>query len=165
LPLLNSTFISHSSESSISQTLSSLLESKKTERNPSDSLRAGIAIWVYKYNNTQIDETPLAEYDSVNQASKSTGHGRPTIHKYLDTNVPVNGLLYYSKPLTDFELAFSLASEINDCFTLDQNTPKKVWVYEAKTLELVNGKPFDSMGEAAKFTDVGFDTVSHFLDT
>lgn len=165
-PLLNSTFISKSTETDIAQTLSSLLISKKNQLDPSDSLRTpAITVWVYKYNKTQIDKTPFAEYTSVAQASKSSGHGRPTISKYLDTNVPVRGLLYYSKPLTDFEQAFNLAMEMSEGFTLDPNIPKKVWAYEAKTLQLLNGKPFDSIGKVAKFTDLGFCSVSQCLDT
>lgn len=97
LPLLNSAFISRVTESSITQTLSSLLDSKIVI--PLGSTPGlGLAILVYKLYATYIDNMPLAEYQSVNQASIATGISRATITRYLNTNVPLKGLLYYSYP-------------------------------------------------------------------
>jgi hypothetical protein len=47
--------------------------------------------------------------------------------------------------------AFNIAKVIKERFTLDSKVPKKVWPYDAKTLQLINGQPFDSIGKAADF--------------
>ena len=46
------------------------------------------------------------------------------------------------------------------------NVSQKVWVYNARTLELVNGKPFISKGggEAARFGSALLKTVIYFMD-
>ena len=87
LPLLNSSFISYGSETAIAQTLSSLLKSKKTAA-PESRQGLGLSIFVYKLCASCIDKTAVAKYNSVNQASMSTGNARATIVKYLNTNVP-----------------------------------------------------------------------------
>lgn len=165
LPLLNSAYTSYGSETSIVQTLRSLLESKKIAA-ISSTQGLGIAIWVYKLYETYIDKTPVAKYSSVNQASKSTGNARATIAKYINTNVPLKGLLYYSNPLTAFDQAFKVAKEVVKSlnFKLNHSAAIKVWAYNARTLELINGKPFSSIGEAARFFDLLLKTVMYFLD-
>lgn len=123
LPLLNSTLISHTSETSITQSLSDLLESRKIVAGKPNlaylpppggeiclpSVRRGtlhglsIAIWVYKMYDRYIDKTPVAKYDSISQASNISGNDRGTIISYLNSNVPLKGLLYSSNPIIDFE--------------------------------------------------------------
>lgn len=127
LPLLNSAFISYGTETSIAQSLSNLLESKRTTAiNSSQGL--GLAIWVYKLYDTYIGKTPVAEYQSVNQASISTGNARATIGRYLNTNVPLKGLLYYTNPLTAFDEAFKVTKGIleNLNLKLNHSAPIKV---------------------------------------
>lgn len=126
----------------------------------------GLSIWVYKLCELYIDKIPVAKYASINQASLSTGISRGTIVKYLNTNVPLKGLLYYSSSLTAFEKAFEVAKGVveNLNFKLSHSAPIKVWAYNARSLELINGKPFISIGEAARFLGLLLKTIMHFLD-
>ena len=165
LPILNSAFISHGTETSIAQTLSNLLDSKRTTATNS-SQGLGLAIWVYKLYETYIGKTPVAEYQSVKQSSISTGNARATINRYLNTNVPLKGLLYYTHPLTAFDEAFKVAKGVleNLNLKLNHSASIRVWVYNAITLELINGKPFNSIGEAARFFDILLKTITYFLD-
>lgn len=163
LPILNTAYTSQGSETSVVQTLSSLLESKKPGAlNSSQGI--GITIWVYGICKKYIDKTPVAKYSSVNQASKSTGTARATIIQYLNTNVPLKGLLYYSNPLTAFDSAFKVASDAVESLSLHHSAAKKVWAYNAITLELINGKPFSSIGEASRFFELLLNTVLYFID-
>lgn len=147
LPLLNSAYVSYGSETSITQRLSDLLEARKAAggkvlKSPGIS----IAIWAYKLYDTYIDKIPAAKYASVNQASNATSSDRTTLRNYINTSVPFKGFLYFSKPITEFELTFNKAKEAMAKFKLNPSAPKKVWAYDAKTLELIEGKPFDSVG-------------------
>jgi len=45
---------------------------------------------------------------------------------YLDTNVPIKGLLFYTRPLEDFDTAFNLAIRAYSELNIDGNMAKKV---------------------------------------
>lgn len=61
--------------------------------------------------------------------------------------------------------AFNIAKVIKERFTLDSKVPKKIWPYDAKTLQLINGQPFDSIGKAADFIYREFWIVLYFIDS
>lgn len=83
---------------------------------------------MYQYGlmkGTHIDKT-FIKYDSINQASIGQTIARFTIDRYLDTNVPTKNFLYYSKPITDFNLAFNLAKRASNTLEIDGKIAKKV---------------------------------------
>lgn len=87
LPLLNSAFISRTTEHKIFATLTSILESKK----PAGSLEKPYTrrqIWIYKFKDSTILPEGV-EYANVSKARLATGAGPQTIKKYIDTNVPL----------------------------------------------------------------------------
>ena len=151
--------------------MSGILKAKKfsvVELNK-DSLY--IPIWVYNYNDTHIQET-FVKYDSIYKAYESTKIPRSAISKYLNTNVPIKGLLYYSNPIVDLNLKFQLVNKTLQELSLNPsmnlyfagNLPKKVWVYSYKTAKLVNGKPFSLIEQVAKFLDTTHKVVRDKID-
>ena len=52
---------------------------------------------MYKLCTTHIEKT-FVKYDSINKASKGTGPSRDSIQRYLNTNVPIKGFLFYTSP-------------------------------------------------------------------
>lgn len=72
-----------------------------------------------------------------------------------------NGYYLFSKPLTNKELENLLK------FNLSGYTPGgvKIWVYNADTLELINGLPFKSKREVCSYFNVTYTTLVRHLDT
>jgi len=168
LPLLNSTFFSHFSETAIFQTLSSVLKTKQSlvKNNLSKNNGTRVSVWVYKLLNTNID--PLfVKYTSMSEACKGTGIARDTIRRYLDTNVPTKGLLFLSKALENLDSSFKLVKKASEGLTIDVNIPKQVWIYtiSKNKLILVNSQPFRSIGLAAKYLGATHDIVNYFKDS
>lgn len=88
LPLLNSSFISSTTEYQTFETLTSILKSKKPGNSRlEDSPFTRIRIWVYKFKDSTILPDGV-EYANVSRAKLATGAAPQTIKKYLDTNVP-----------------------------------------------------------------------------
>ena len=164
LPLLNSTFNSNFNEKMIFQTLSDVLKSKQCEIPKSPGCSA--EIWVYKYSNTHIDRS-FMKYASTSEACRHTGLARSTINRYLDTNVPTKGLLFFSKPLADFNISFSLAKKAEKELSLDPTIAKKVWVNTVgdKNIILVNNQPFNSRELTAKFLNTTHNVIRYFMDS
>lgn len=180
LPLLNSTFLSKYSETAIFQTLRNILLSKKPGAGSSEGQAAGeditygiskgrtlkVAVWVYKLCATHIDKS-FVKYDSINKAWQGSGPSRETIQMYLDTNVPIKGLLFYTRPLEDFDTAFDLAIRAYSELNIDGNIAKKVWVYHMvnDTVVLVNNQPFPSREQVAKFFNTATNAVLYYIDS
>lgn len=174
LPLLNSTFSSNFSDSNIFETLTSKLKAQKYANSDvsidiSDGKYKGVQIWNYKLLETKIDEQ-FIKYSSINNASSALGIGRSTINLYLDTNVPIKELLFFSKPIEDFSKSFELANKLKDELNLNSNISKKVWVYsidasQENKLVLVNDQPFNSRESAAKFLETTHKVVRYFMDS
>lgn len=176
LPLLNSTFSSNFSETAIFESLTQKLKSLKSinVNSPSyppggdqdKSIYYGLTLWVYKLLNTHIDPT-YVKYSSLNKASQKTGIARQTLTLYLNTNVPTNGFLIFSKPLGDLDSSFKLAKKAIEELNLDSTKPKKVWVYTVKEnkVVLVNNEPFNSRGLVANFLCTTHAVVRYFMDS
>ena len=143
LPLLNTTFSSKFTESAIYSSLTSKLAALKSTP---DSYVSGqpIPVYMYEVYETYIDEI-CVKYSSITEASSSEKIARGTLGMFRDTNVPFRNKLYYSKPIIDFELTFNLFKTASSDLNLNSNIAKQVWVYNAKTLELIKGSPFPSV--------------------
>lgn len=169
LPLLNSTFQSKFSESAIFQSLSSLLLSKKPleeQTSNGTNSRLNVTVWVYKFCTTHVEKT-FIKYDSINKASKGTGPSRDSIQRYLNTNVPIKGFLFYTSPIVDFDAAFNLAKSSFGELKIDSNISKKVWVYVIKNdkVILVNNQPFPSREQTAKYLNTIGNTIRYYIDS
>jgi len=163
LPILNSNFNSNKSELVIYKTLSDILITKQLKLEFSSKYSEGISIWAYKYLGTII-EKEFVKYDSINKANIGTSISRDTLAKYLNTNIPIKNLLFYSKPINDYSLTLNLVKESSLGLTIDSNIAKQVWVYKAKTGELVNNKPFSSREQTAKFLNIRHNQVKYYVD-
>ena len=166
LPLLNSTFSSKLSETVIFETLTSKLKNLKLNNNIPDTCDySGFDIWVYNLLSTQIDPS-FVRYSSLNKASRELRIGRQTLTQYLDSNVPYNGLLFFSKPLEDLDTSFKLATQAKYELNLDSTQAKPVWVYTVSNnkVELVNNEPFISRGKAALFLGTSHNVVRYYMD-
>uniref|UniRef100_UPI002000D988 hypothetical protein n=1 Tax=Exserohilum turcicum TaxID=93612 RepID=UPI002000D988 len=140
LPLLNTTFSSKFTESAIYSSLTSKLAALKSTPHSYVSGQP-IPVYMYEVYETYIDEV-CVKYSSITEASSSEKIARGTLGMFRDTNVPFRNKLYYSKPIIDFELTFNLFKTASSDLNLNSNIAKQVWVYNAKTLELIKGSPF-----------------------
>jgi len=174
--LLNSTFNSNFSETSIYDTLKSFLKSKQeafTKENLTDIRlnsysysTLSIEVLVYTYNEISIDQT-YKKCASISEACKLTGIARQTISAYLDTNVPIKGLLLFSKPIKDFNLVLCLVEESKKTLPLNNLESKPVWVYciDNDKVLLVNNEPFKSRELTAKFLNTSHNIVRYYMDS
>lgn len=122
-------------------------------------------IWVYKYFESHIEKA-FKKFPSMLLASKNTGRDRGTIRRFMDTNIPIRGLLFYSSPIVDLDRAFLLAKGSLNELKIDPSLSKKVWVYTIVNGDviLVNSKPFPSVGETARFLDTSYYRVKVHMD-
>lgn len=183
LPLLNSTFNSNFSETSVYETLRSILKSKQealtkeklTEIRLNSYPALSIEVLVYNYNGINIDKN-YRNFISISEACKHTGIARQTISVYLDTNVPINprggrlrsGLLFFSKPIEDLKLALNLVKESEKSLPLSNLESKPVWVYYIDSnnkVLLVNNEPFKSRELTAKFLNTSHNVVRYYMDS
>lgn len=163
LPLLNTTFSSAFSESAIYANLTSKLATLKLKSDPHTNGKA-IPVYVYDINDKHIDINHI-KYDSITKASHLEKVAGGTLAIFLNTNVPFRNKLYYSKPILDLDLTFSLVKTSSNGLNLDSNIAKEVWVYDAKTLDSVKGSPFPSKSQASASIGVSRNVISYFLDT
>jgi len=163
LPLLNTTFSSSFSETQIYETLTNKLLNLK---NNSVIYENGKSKEVYVYNilKDHIDSN-YNKYKSIAETSQGQKIARGTISLYMDTNIPFKGKLYYSNPIFHLKEIFDLVKNISNELNLNSNIAKKVWAYDAKTLELIKGSPFISKSQASKVLSISRDVISYFIDT
>ena len=158
LPLLNTVFKSNFSDSQIYETLYSKLKAKQQNLDYKNK-HIGIFIYVYTYNNDQINNN-YTKYDSINTLSKEIYVARDTIKRYLNTNVPYKNYLFYTKVLHDFDLINNLICKAKKGLDLNKTLPKKVLVYSVSGEML----QFDSKEEAARFLNVQARTITNHID-
>ena len=164
LPLLNSTFNSNFSETSIYDTLKSVLKSKQealtkeklTDIRLNSYPTLSIEVLVYNYNGISIDQN-YRKCASINEACKLTGVARQTISAYLNTHVPIK----------DFNLALNLVKESEETLPLNNLESKPVWVYyiDNDKVLLVNNEPFKSRELTAKFLNTSHSIVRYYMDS
>ena len=172
--MLNSTFNSNFSETSIYDTLKSVLKSKQealtkeklTDIRLNSYPTLSIEVLVYNYNGISIDQN-YRKCASINEACKLTGVARQTISAYLNTHVPIKGLLLFSKPIKDFNLALNLVKESEETLPLNNLESKPVWVYyiDNDKVLLVNNEPFKSRELTAKFLNTSHSIVRYYMDS
>lgn len=163
LPLLNTSFVSNHSESIIFNSLYDILKTKRFEAELPNNPYEGISIYVYKYSDTFIDNTP-ENWNSVYKASKKTGISRASINMYLNTNVPYRGLLFYTNPIQNFESTYDLVKNATKDLKLDHNIAKEVWVYSSSPEGDIQGQSFPSREKVAKFLNISTNLVRYHID-
>ena len=73
--------------------------------------------------------------------------------------------MYYGNPIFNLKEIFDLVKNISNELKLNSNIAKKVWVYDAKRLELIKGSPFVSKTQPSKVLSISRDVISYFIDT
>ena len=74
---------------------------------------------------THIEKT-YEKYFSLSEASKATGRDRGTIRIFLDTNVPIKGYLFFTRPILDFDQSFIKAKGYLSEIQIDPSLPVEV---------------------------------------
>jgi hypothetical protein len=126
-------------------------------------LNSNIAKQVWAYNAKTLELIKGSPFPSKSQASTSIGVSRNVITYFIDTwkAEGVKGTYLFSRPLG----AKEVESLIESSQRLELGNKIKVWVYDTKTLELVNNSPFSSLLSAANHFKVNYRTISRHLDT
>ena len=121
-------------------------------------------VYVYEIMSDHISNE-YNKYRSIIEASKIQKIARGTISRYIDTNVPFRGKLYYTKPITDMMETFNLVKNVSNDLKINSNIATNVWAYDAKTLELIKGSPFFSKTQASKAIGISRNVINYFIDT
>lgn len=126
-------------------------------------LNSNIAKQVWAYNAKTLELIKGSPFPSKSQASTSIGISRNVITYFIDTwkAEGVKGTYVFSRPLE----AKEVESLIESSQRLELGNKIKVWVYDTKTLELINNSPFSSLLSAANHFKVNYRTISRHLDT
>lgn len=170
LPILNTTFSSSYVESAIYTSLTNKLISLKSKNyNPKDTntqiSNKPITIFVYSFDEDKGINSIYDKYNSMAEASKIEKIAYNTLLLFRDTNVPFRGKLYYTKTIIDFNsILDQIKNNLKDV-KIYSNIAIKVWAYDAKTLTLLEGSPFQSKSQAANHIGISRDVVNYFLDT
>jgi hypothetical protein len=125
LPCLNTVFQSKITAKSVNRSLYKLFLSERQNLYKKPQRRTGVLIWVYKILQTQIEKT-YAKYPSIVKASEATGRDRGTIRTFLDTNVPIKGYLFFTRPILDFDKSFIKAKGYLSEINIDPSLPVEV---------------------------------------
>ena len=162
LPLLNSVFSSSITETAIYSTLKDKLDTLRVSKSTPTS--KNIPIYVYDIDDKGINKA-FVLFKSMSEASLSLGINIASINQYRNTSIPYRGKLFYTEPITDFNQVFSSSKLNTPSGLVNKVVAIKVWCYDAKTLELIKGSPFDSKVKASKALGIRRSVIDYFLDT
>lgn len=76
-----------------------------------------------------------------------------------------NDKLFYTQPIINFDLAFESSKQNTPSGLINRVISIKLWVYDAKTLELIKGSPFYSKSQASKSIGINRKVIDYFIDT
>jgi len=167
LPLLNTTFSSAFSESTIFKSLTEKITSLKTTTLTSKSNQP-IPIYTYslhKQGDCEAIIPTYIKYNSIGEASKMERIAYGTVLLFRDTNLPFRGKLYFTKPIIDFNSTLDKVNNILKDVKLVSNIAQRVWAYDALTLDLIKGSPFESKTQASNILGISRSVINYFIDT
>ena len=84
---------------------------------------------------------------------------------FRDTNVPFRGKLYFTKSIIDFNFTLDLVNNTLKDVKIISNIAQKVWAYDALTLNLIKGSPFESKSQASNILNFSKNVLNYFIDT
>lgn len=161
-PILNSIFSSSITESSIYSNLKDKLETLNTFNHKPSTKK--IPVYAYDIDDRGINKT-FEFFNSMSEAVISLGINITSMKHYRDTSIPYKGKLLYSNPIVDFEEEFNKSKQNTPANQVNQVLPIEVFSYDAKTLELIKGSPFDSKTKASKALGISRKVIDYFIDT
>ena len=159
LPLLNTTFSSSFSESSIYMSLTDKLVSLKSTTLTQKSNQP-IPIFTYSLCKDKGIIPTYIKYSSIGEASTKEKIAYGTVLLFRDTNVPFRDKLYYTKPIIDFKFILDQVNNILKDVKLISNIPQKVWAYGAISLDLIKGSPFQSKHQASNILEISRNVIN-----
>ena len=159
LPLLNTTFSSSFSESSIYMSLTDKLVSLKSTTLTQKSNQP-IPIFTYSLCKDKRIIPTYIKYSSIGEASTKEKIAYGTVLLFRDTNVPFRDKLYYTKTIIDFNLTLDQVNNILKDVKLISNIPQKVWAYGAISLDLIKGSPFQSKHQASNILEISRNVIN-----
>jgi group I intron endonuclease len=167
LPILNTTFSSSYTESAIYTSLTSKLINLKSINSGPDTQISNkpITIFVYSFNEDKGINPIYDQYNSMAEASKIEKIAYNTLLLFRDTNVPFRGKLYYTKSIIDFNSTLDQIKNNLKDVKIYSNMAIEIWAYDAQTLTLLKGSPFQSKTQAANLIGISRDVINYFLDT
>ena len=166
LPLLNTTFSSSFSESAIYMSLTDKLTSlKSTTLGQTQKSNQPIPIFTYTLCKDKGINPTYIKYNSISEASTKEKIAYGTVLLFRDTNVPFRGKLYFTKSIIDFNSTLDLVNITLKDVKIISNVAQKVWAYDALTLNLIKGSPFESKSQASNILNFSKNVLNYFIDT
>jgi len=126
---------------------------------------SSVKVWCYSKDNQGLSLFNLvtaAPFDSIREYGKFLGIHDVSAKRYIDLLKPdtKQGLYAFSKPITP-EIINTILS--NPLKLKTQTQP--VYVYDFKTMELINNKPFNSIKEFSSIYKIAKHISDYYLDT
>jgi len=126
-------------------------------------------VWIYTLSDNQKSSDHVRRdtceqcFVSREKACEFLKVNSNMIRSHIDSLKPggINGHYLFSKPLSDKEF-----KELVELSTIQAKKNQiKVWVYEVKTLKLINNSPFNSMKKTGDHFNVDYRAILSNLDT
>ena len=165
LPMLNTTFSSSFSESTIYTSLTDKLMSLKSVTLPIEKKsNQPLSVFVYSLDDNSLNPN-YVKYNSMADVVRNEGISYNTLLLFRDTNVPFRNKLYLTKSIIDLESTFNKIKDILKEVKIYDNTAQTVWAYNAQTLKLIKGSPFSSKTLASSELGISRNVINYFIDT
>jgi group I intron endonuclease len=131
-------------------------------------------LWIYKIDinsqfNNKNPELLFAFFGNclgLIKSSKITGVDRNIMAKFLDSNRILNGYLFYTSAITNFELTLEQVRRSWSIYG-SRKSSVKVWCYSKDNqglFKLVTSAPFDSIREYGKFLGIHDVSAKRYID-
>ena len=159
LPILNTTFSSSFSESAIYMSLTDKITSLKSTTLTQKSNQPIPIFTYYLFEDKGINPAYI-KYNSISEASKKERIAYGTVLLFRDSNVPFRGKLYFTKPIIDLNSTLDKVNNILKDVKLISNIAQKVWAYDARTLDLITGSPFQSKNQASNILEISRNVIN-----
>jgi len=114
---------------------------------------------IFSYSISQDGNINKQIFNSIGETARVLNCYPVVIRNHIDKWKigGINQYYLFSKELNDIE--------INKLIELINTKIFKIWVYNADTLELIDGSPFNSLLSTAKCIGIDFKTIKRHLDT
>ena len=111
----------------------------------------------------------LDSYSNLKQIKNITGLWQASVKKYINTDYPKNGYLFYTTPLVNLTEAFQLTKELTLVRPYKYNRITPVWGYKLNIkgkLELINnGQPFESKRVFANYINFNDTLIDVYINS
>lgn len=127
-------------------------------------------IYVYSFDDSNSLINFIGSFPSYDAVLSKFSLSKISIYRFINTDLPIQNLLFYSYPINDLKSAYCKTSKLlkDHGFTEFKTNTIEVWVYyktENNQFKLLNNKPFKSISDYAEYLQLSFHPVKENLNS